>query len=264
MDDITIITAFFSFKKNKYNSLDIYKFWGSNLLPHVNKNFVIYTDEESFDFISSLRINELKNKTKIIITKIEDFYMYKYIDYLNLDLLRDHEKRYHNTDLYLIWNEKLNFVKKTIDENYFNTNYFAWCDFGCVRNSKYPSIYLNKFPDISKLTEDKIYMFKADCEFNQDNFNNPYDDIYRYWNGSICGSFFIGKKELLLNIHDIYYNIIIKNFILRNLFIGKDQNCYICMYLSYPHLFKLINGINDEYTIQYSQLKWFYFLKYLS
>jgi hypothetical protein len=63
MDDITIVSALFSLKKNKYNSMDIYKFWGSNLLSNVNKNFVIFTDEENYDFICSLRTGELKEKT---------------------------------------------------------------------------------------------------------------------------------------------------------------------------------------------------------
>lgn len=264
MSDITIVSAFFSFKKNKYNSLDIYKFWGSNLLPFLNKNLVIFTDEDNYDFIISLRPNELREKTRIIKMNIQDFYMMNYIDYLKKDLERDHESSYHNLDLYMIWNEKLNFIKKAINLNFFNSSHYAWCDFGCVRNSKYPELYLKNFPNLAKITENKIYLFKADCEFNQEDFNNPYDDKYRYWNGAICGSFFIGIKDLLLKMNYLFYNEIMKNFINQNKFIGKDQNLYICLYLSHPELFKLINGENDDYSIQFSQLKWFYFLKYLS
>lgn len=264
MDDITIVTAFFSLKKNKYNSLDIYKFWGSNLLPNLNKNIVIFTDENNYDFICSLRTNELKEKTRIIKMKIEDFYMYKYIDYLEKDFIRDHENTYHNIELYMIWNEKLNFIKKAIDLNFFNSSYYAWCDFGCVRNSKYPELYLKNFPNLSNITEEKIYMFKTECIFTEENYKNPYNDVYRYWKEVICGAFFIGKKELLLKFYNFYYNEIMTNFINMDKFIGKDQNLYICSYLCYPELFKLIKGENDEYTIPFSELRWFYFLKYLS
>jgi len=264
MNDITIVSAFFTLKQNKYNSMDIYKLWGSNLLPHLNKNLVIFTDEDNYDFICSLRVNELKEKTRIIKMKMEDFYMYKYIDYLRKDYERDHENKYQNVDLYLIWNEKLNFVKKAIDFNFFNSSYYAWCDFGCVRNSRYPTLYLNNFPNLTKLKEDKIYMFKAECEFTDEDFKNPYDEKYRYYNGAICGAFFIGKKELLLNFHDMYYNTIMTNYINMDKFMGQDQKLYISSYLSKPELFILINGENDEYTIPYSQLMWFYFLKYLS
>jgi hypothetical protein len=264
MNDITIVSALFSFKKNKYNSHDIYKFWGSNLFPNLNTNVVIFTDEENYDFICSLRVNELKEKTRIIKMKIEDFYMYKYIDYLKKDLERDHENNIHNIDLYMIWNEKLNFIKKAIDFNFFNSSYYAWCDFGSVRNSLYPDLYIKTFPNLSNLTEEKIYMFKVDCEFSEEDYKNPYDEKYKYWNGTIAGSFFIGKKELLLKFYDYFYNEIIINYINRDIFIGKDHNLYISLYLSHPELFKLINGENDNYSINFSQLKWFYFLKYLS
>ena len=263
MSDITIVSAFFNLKKNKYNNLDIYKFWGSNLIPNLNHNLVIFTDEDNYDFITTLRFGML-NKTRIIKMKLEDFYMYRYLDYLEKDFQRDHECSYHNTGLYLIWNEKLNFVKKAIDLNFFNTSYYAWCDFGCVRNSIYPKIYLKNFPNLSKLTDDKIYMCKVDCDFKPDDFNNPYNEKFRYASGSIAGSFFIAKKELILTMNDIFYNQIIPEYIKRDLFIGKDQTLYISLYLQYPHLFNLIVGENDEYTIPNSQLKWFYFLKYFS
>lgn len=264
-DDITIVTAFFTFKKNKYNSNDIYKIWGKNLLSYVNKNFVIFTDEENYDFIYSLRNNELlKNKTKIIKINIQDFYMYKYIEYLKNDFERDHENSFQNIDLYLIWNEKISFVKKAIDYNFFNSNYYAWCDFGCVRNNLYPYIYLTNFPNISKISKNKIYMIKTKCDFNDDDYKNPYNNRFRYLSGSISGSFFIGNKNLLLKMYDLYYNEILINYIKNNLFIGKDQILYISLYLSYPELFEIINGENDDFTIQYSQLEWFYFLKYFS
>jgi hypothetical protein len=75
---------------------------------------------------------------------------------------------------------------------------------------------------------------------------------------------FLGKKDLLTKMYDIYYNEIMTNFIKMDKFIGQDQNLYRSLYLSYPNLIKLIYGENDQFSIQFSQLKWFYFLKYLS
>ena len=101
-------------------------------------------------------------------------------------------------------------------------------------------------------------MFKNDYEFSEEDYKEPYNDI----NGTIYSSFFIGKKDLLLNLHNYFYNEILINYVKYNKFIGIDT--YISLYLSYPELFELNNGENDEYTIQFSQLKWFYFLKYFS
>jgi len=262
MSDITLITAFFSFNENKYNDDELYKQWMKNLLLNVNKNMVIYTDEKNKDFISSLR--KKHENTKIIIMKIEDFHMYKYIDYLNKDLDRDYEKKYHNINLYMIWNEKLNFILKTINENPFNTDYFCWCDIGYVRNPLYISLYLENFPNIKNLTENKIYMLNIDYNFTNDDFIDPYNEKYRYISNIIGGGFIIGHKENLLKMANIYYNEILIDYMKLNKFIGKDQTLYVSLYLKYPDLIKLIKGTNDNHTIPYSELKWFYFLKYLS
>jgi len=261
MDDITIVTAFFKLEKNKYNSNYIQ--WISNLLQNLNKNVVIYTCPEYQDIIKDFR-KDFPHKTKIILISFKDFYVYKYLDYFKNDLERDHEKNIHNIYLYMIWNEKLNFIKKTIELNPFNSNYYCWCDIGYLRNPAYISLYMKDFPNIQKLTEDKIYMLNIDYNFNHQDFLNPFNNNYRYVSNIIGGGFIIGKKELILNMADIYYNQILPYYINNNLFIGKDQTLYVSLYLSNPNLIKLIKGYNDSFYIPHCELKWFYFLKYLS
>jgi hypothetical protein len=260
-DDITLITAMIKINKNKYNSDYIH--WISNLLLNLNKNIIIYTSIEYYELMQELRKNH-QDKTKIIITSLEDFYMYKYIDYLKKDLKRDHEKNHHNTDLYMIWNEKLKFIEKGMNENPFNTNYFAWCDIGYVRNNLYIDLYMRNFPDVRKLTEDKIYMLNIDYNFKEEDFKEPFNNKYRYISNTIGGGFIIGNKERLKEMINIYYNQIIPYYIENDLFIGKDQTLYVSLYLNNPNLIKLIRGYNDNFTIPYSELKWFYFLKYLN
>ena len=142
MDDITIVTAFLKLEKNKYNSNYIQ--WMSNLLKNLNKNLVIYTCPEYLEIIQDLR-KDFPNKTKIILISFEDFLVYKYLHYFKNDLERDHEKHIHNIYLYMIWNEKLNFIKKTIELNPFNSNYHCWCDIGYLRNPNYISLYIYIF-----------------------------------------------------------------------------------------------------------------------
>jgi hypothetical protein len=38
-------------------------------------------------------------------------------------------------------------------------------------------------------------MFNVDYNFIEDDFKIPYDDKFIYMDATICGSFFIGKKE---------------------------------------------------------------------
>jgi hypothetical protein len=261
MEDITLITAFIKIEKNKYNS--DYIEWISNLLLNLNKNLIIYTSIEYYELIKKLRSN-YEDKTIIKIIKIEDFYMYKYKEYLQKDLLRDHEYEYHNIDLYMIWNEKLKFIERGIELNPFKTKYFAWCDIGYVRNKRYIDMYMKKFPNIEKITENKIYMLNIDYNFTEEDFKEPYNNKYRYVSNIIGGGFIIGNEENLKRMINIYYNEIIPYYIENNKFIGKDQTLYVSLYLKYPNLIKLIRGYNDNYTIPFSEFKWFYFLKYLN
>jgi|694.fasta_scaffold00528_44 hypothetical protein len=260
-DNITIVTAFFKINKNKYNHT--YDEWINNLLLNLNKNLIIFTCKEYYEIVKNAR-SKYEDKTLIIVTNIENFYMYKYLDYLKENLNNDHEKNYHNTDLYMIWNEKFKFVEKGILLNPFNTKYFAWCDIGYVRNPIYINMYMKNFPNVEKITEDKIYMLNIDYNFTEDDFKNPYNQIYRYISNTIGAGFIIGSADKFKEIIDIYYNKIIPTYIENDYFIGKEQNLYVSLYLNNPSLIKLIKGTNDNYTIPYSEFKWFYFLKYLS
>ena len=120
--DITFVTGYFKIEKNKYNS-DYFE-WMSNLLLNLDAPIVIYTTIDLFKQMMDLR-KGYENKTKVILTTFEEFYVYKYLNYFKYDLMRDFERDIHNIYLYMIWNEKLNFLKKTIELNPFNTSYFA-------------------------------------------------------------------------------------------------------------------------------------------
>lgn len=262
-----MVTAYFQIKKNKYNT--DYVDWMSNLLLHMDKPLIIFTGIETYDIIKKFREN-YKSKTFIIVMSIQDFYNYKYIDYFNKDFERDHMNIRYNKDLrnpylYMIWNEKLKFIERAINLNPFNTSHFAWCDIGYVRNKDYIELYMKDFPNIKKITENKVYMLNIDFNFTDDYFKDPFNPNYKYLPATIGGGFMIGNKDNLLKMINIYYNKIIPYFIDKDYFIGKDQNLYVALYLSNPELIKLIRANNENhYPIPYCEFKWFYFLKYLS
>lgn len=127
---ITFSSCFYVIK-SKFDHI-IYIEWMNNLISIVNNfNLVIYTDENSFKYIDT------KNnpKIKIIIKPLDQFYNYKYKDYwiknheIN-DLLNDKSC----WELNMLWSEKIQFVKETINNKYFDTEFYGWCDIGYFRN----------------------------------------------------------------------------------------------------------------------------------
>ena len=131
--------------KSKFNK-NIYSEWINNFLSNVNKfKLVIYTNKESLYMIEPYESNP---NIKIVLLEIEDFYNYKYKDYW----IKNHEKNHLlNTkicwELNMLWSEKLSFVKKTIDENYFEGDWFGWCDIGYFRSAGFD---IKKWPNPKK------------------------------------------------------------------------------------------------------------------
>lgn len=258
MDDITIVTAFYNLKKNKYNNEFIYYHWSYNYLSNCNSKMVIFTNKETYDYIKKIRENYI-DKTHIIILEINDFYTYKYIDYWNKDYNRDHEQNYHNINLYMIWNEKCKFVEKAININPFNTLYFIWSDIGIIRDEKYIK-YIKTFPNkniIEKIDKNKMHLLYIEpynnIPISNDIILNGASNMFLKQN-YIGGTIFFGHKDIFKIYIDKYY-LMLEEFIKNDFFAGKDQSIMACVYFNNKELFNLIkpdlNLFNDP---------WFYLL----
>src|SRR3989338_3518467 len=127
-NDITVVTCFFQIR-SKYSTAEYFK-WIENFLK-IPMKLVIYTDVNSVEFIKKV---SNQNTTRIILLNISEFYMFKYMDYFKYCHSIDPETEIgHTPELYLIWAEKSWFIKRAVESNYFNTDWFFWCDIGCFR-----------------------------------------------------------------------------------------------------------------------------------
>jgi len=245
----TIVTCYF--KINSKHSHEKYKTWMENMLS-IDNPMVIFCDKESFSFIDTQR----KNNTKIIITSLEEFYSYKYIDTFYENNKIDFEVNIgHTPELYLIWSEKIHFVKLAIEMNPFQSNYFLWVDIGCFREKKYiewPNPERIQSLDSSKILSLLIEPFE-EKELNCTKKTLPvFHRKYRRIGATIFG----GGKEVLLKYNDLYYDML-EYFISIGHFIGKDQNILNSVYLLNQEMFDLVQWkeCNDI---------WFYLQDYLN
>jgi len=150
---ITFSTCFYILK-SKF-SIGRYLKWIKNFLSIVNNFYlVIYTNKESFVFLSPL-IDKRNKNIKIIIKPIEEFYTYKFKELWIKNHGKSHMDLHKKTDweLNMLWNEKVFFVQETINNKYFSTIYYGWCDIGYFRNrpNDLYSAYLNNWPNNEKL-----------------------------------------------------------------------------------------------------------------
>ena len=262
----TLVTAFYDLDKKK-RTMANYNEWMPNFLPYLDSYVVIFTDEKSYQKMLDLRKNFFE-KTKIIVLPITEWHTYKYIDHWQKDYGRDHQQQYHSVELYMIWNEKSMFVKRAIEMNPFDSEFYCWSDIGMIRNSEY-SRYIHKFPKVREdIDKNKIYLLNINAIsengyiFNESDykFEELATEKYRYIN-AIGGGVIFGHKNVFLKWVDKYYDML-DEFVKDDLFAGKDQSVMACVYVKNRDMINLIspqlcpfNSIGDE---------WFYLVYFFS
>lgn len=251
----TIITAYYDFKNNRHQQSDYHQ-WITNFLPNVEAPVVIFTDEHSSEVLYRVCKTRM-HKTKIIILPFEKFYTFKYMQHWQKDILRDHEKCFHTIEMYMIWNEKSMFVKKVIDDNPFDTEYFCWTDIGVIREESYIP-YIKHYPNISEsIKKDKVYLLNVEQSFHYTDFIDAdrASERFRYRN-IIGGGVIFAYKDSFIKWIDTFYEML-DSFIELDLFAGKDQSVMACVYAKNPHMIQLIRPQQSPFNY------WFYLVYYL-
>jgi hypothetical protein len=233
--------------KSKFSELHYLQwieFW-----REVDCNLVFFTSIEFAPIIESIRQYK-KDKTHIIIMNFNDciaFQKYGSEFWINQKEL-DHE-HYHTPSLYAIWYEKKEFVRKAIDINYFGSEKFVWCDAGICRNTEWIH-HTKSFVNGLRIPNDRFLVLRiTDFEDEKD---------LQYIN-CVGGGILAATKEKWIEFAD-NYDIVMKEFIDQNKFVGKDQTIIATMYLKNKEFFTLFpcyKNLND-YEI------WFSLLFYLS
>ena len=163
---ITFSTCWYSFKA-KFD-FAVYAQWIRNMLSNVRLyNLVIYTDEAgraAFDFDSYAAVNP---RIRVVIRPFESFRNYALKDMW----IANHEKnallnKWVDWRVNALWSEKVHFVNETVNQRYFDTEYYGWCDIGYFRGRTTGPLrdlsmsQLRGWPNpdkIAVLNPDKIY-----------------------------------------------------------------------------------------------------------
>ena len=137
---------------------DVYATWIYNMISCVhNYNLVIYADEIGMQFLKDRFSEYLINPhIKIVLKPLESFYNYKYKD----QWIQNHKNNHYlngrtEWKLHMLWAEKVHFVDETCKQQYFDTDFYGWCDIGYFRDCPCPD-----FPSCNKieaLNPKKIY-----------------------------------------------------------------------------------------------------------
>jgi hypothetical protein len=251
----TIVTAYFKLPKAKAPHQQ-YREWMNNMLA-IDNNMVIFCEHQMVEEIVEMRRDKME-KTHIIETSIREFYTYRYSNYFLEHSKMDPEVAIgHNIFLYMIWSEKSHFLKRAIEADPFESNYFLWTDIGCFRRPNTDFIHWPNSERIFALPQDKVLLLSV-VPFTDSELNcGSLETLPSFQSANrIGGTIFGGNKQVLLDWHDKYYKML-EHFISIGRFIGKDQSIMNSLYLLNRDMCELVNwtpGCSDQ---------WFYLQDYL-
>jgi len=143
ISECVTVTAYFKRPSSKH-SHNNYLMWMQNMLCNIQSTLVIFTDAETEPLIRRLREKAgMLEQTIIIPTEFEDLLTMssKYREVWQQHFSLDPENNIHTPDLYAIWNEKFNLVRRAkahiasipITESSSYPEYYIWMDIGSFR-----------------------------------------------------------------------------------------------------------------------------------
>ena len=251
---ITLSTCWYILK-SKFD-IKTYLSWITNLLSIVsNFNLVIFTDHNSFKTLINL-IDFTNKQIKIIFKPFDCFYTYKYKDFWIQNHKKSHLFLHSHIDwqVNMLWNEKVFLVNETIQNKYFDTLYYGWCDIGYFRNRSIDlhTHFLNKWPNNHKLlngplsknyihygcVQNNIFTYSSLQNDIKSHYLNKSENQPTYQMEALCfaGGFFLLKRELIDTYMKLYDEKLMYYFT-HNFTIKDDQTIIMDLILTNPTLF---------------------------
>jgi len=247
---VTVVSCYYQIK-SKF-SCKKYLEWIANFLS-LGFKAVIFTDKKS---VQLLNVKQLKN-IKLVIVEFKDFLTSQFL--WQADWKMDHENNYHTIKLYKLWGEKIFFMQRAANLNFFDTTWYLWIDIGSFRSKNDISkIRKHKFPQADKFVSGKITMAQIAPFSQREKCNiDIIDDRFKYVNryGGLMGG-----DQTAINKFAKQYLRLLKQFKSAKIFAGKDQTIYNYIALQCPDLIDTVIAakVHPKYD------PWFCFHYYFS
>jgi hypothetical protein len=254
----TVVSAYYEMP-SKYN-LESYRTWIRLLLENVPFHLIFYTEQSLAPFIQDCR-RAYEDRTIIIILPREEWIAnQKYPqDVWNSLHAKDPEKNIHNPELYKVWFEKNQFVKRAIELNPFDHTDFLWMDAGICRYQSLLNL-VKDFPVASRIPTDRIMLLNV-MPFSQKDEIPSYAGGHTFIGGTVAkpriAAGIIAGSIASWNNYMRLYDTTLEKYKAAGLFWGKEQDLMKTLVIENKSSISLIEvkPIAPE--------SWFYSLIYL-
>jgi hypothetical protein len=172
---------------------------------------------------------------------------------------KDFEKN-HSPDLYKVWYEKKEFVKRAIRLNPFGHTKFVWCDVGICRTDE-TMLWMMNFANGDRISEDRMMLLQID-EFKPADYEVQADGLKGAFlqENRVGGGIQAASAQTWLTWSD-KYDAMMQRYLEAKRFVGKDQHIMASVCVEYPDLVQCIQPPEGRYRDP--RQMWFYLALYL-
>lgn len=239
---VTLVTCYYKIPSKHQHSL--YHNWIANLLENINSNIIIFTSSQLVSYLKQFRRN---NSNIVIIEKeLKDMPINKkYFNnfWENQENIDTQKKCKRTKYCFQIWNSKFDFLKLAIKLNPFKSDKFVWNDIGSMRDVLFCN-KLKNYPKYENISNNKLDLMLLE---DYDDINQTFFENEKHISGSIFG----GNKDVILELHKLYYEYF-DLYVKHNKFIGCDQQILSTLYLKNKEKINIVTTDNNVID------KWFY------
>lgn len=248
VDNTTVVTALYDLKRENWSGFsrpfEEYKNWMRSVLSF-DSPMVIFVDPSDVEFVEEMR-KDKSDKTKIIPLKFSELvtnvkYGKDIVSVMNTkEFLENQTVPNHPQikypDYNILMHEKVQFVKRAIDENNFNTENYMWLDAGVYHMNNRVDLINKKFPKLN-ITDNKIHLIYIDEPKDSD---LELEQFYKGHNVRIIGTSWGGNKDAITEFVKEYENLL-EESISKNL-MDQDQSFLTVCALRRPDICELHKG----------------------
>lgn len=226
----TVVSSYYEIPSKHSHTL--YREWGKRFLT-LSAPIVLFVESSMVEWIRECRGDKPIHIIEIPFQELDMWVKYKDIWQENHG--RDPEKHIHSPELYAIWAQKSVFVERAIQCNPFHTEYFFWCDFGIFRE-EYSAEIMNSFPHTRYLYTDKIILNAVQPMSKEEWMATPDGlmgiEVSSSWNEPrFVGGLWGGGIKGCMRWNRAYKDML-KEYVKRGRFMGKDQIVMLSTYLT--------------------------------
>lgn len=251
----TVVTAYFDLTRMPDASAEIKARPQAYYLEHaratlsIDQQLVVYCETDSLESLKALRPAHLLEKTHFVTVDFETLPLTQYRDKINENRVKyPYRGDNRNTaSYYLLCMARYALLKRTMDENPFNSENFSWLNI-CIERMGYENLV--HLDEVYSGVEKRDKVSTTYIDYISKDALTPVEKYYEFGRCSLCSGFFTGSKQYL---YDFCCRIEEKFMYYLNLGYGHaDEQLYSPVYFDAPEIFNVYYGDYKSMVTNYT------------